>query len=66
MIAASIGNTHHFDEDEVFIRLPAAGGPAPQNCGAAADRLFASLSPPWRMRAIFSHADEADLNPIAS
>ncbi len=22
MIAASIGNTHHFDEDEVFIRLP--------------------------------------------
>ena len=24
MIAASIGNTHHFDEDEVFIRLPAA------------------------------------------
>jgi hypothetical protein len=36
MIAASIGNTHHFDEDEVFIRLPAAGGPAPQNYGSAA------------------------------
>jgi len=26
MIAASIGNTHHFDEDEVFIRR---SGPLP-------------------------------------
>jgi hypothetical protein len=59
MIAASIGNTHHFDEDEVFIRLP-------RRIAGQADRLFAALSPPWRMRAIFSHADEADLNPIAS
>ena len=40
MIAASIGNTHHFDEDEVLVRLPAAGGPAPQNCGSAADFSF--------------------------
>ena len=40
MIAASIGNAHHFDEDEVLVRLPAAGGPAPQNCGAAANRVL--------------------------
>jgi hypothetical protein len=45
MIAASIGNTHHFDEDEVFIRLPRRiAGPR---------------------RILLSHADEADLNPIA-
>jgi len=36
MIAASIGNTHHFDEDEVFIRLP-------RRIAGQADGLFASL-----------------------